>query len=153
MCQTKSEGGLRCSTHARQRLAKAIASKDRNRIAVARSEWQTTPAGIKELRAEGKDFEADLRQAERNAIKASVKNNFVRTKAPVFNSAGYDREGYDSRGFDKNDWNRKGFDKFGWDNEGFNKDDRDKNGYDREGFNSEGFYEWQRFDKGGYPIE
>lgn len=71
MCQSKAEGGLRCFPHANQRLINAVASADPKRIAEATHDVQLTKQGIASLRAEGKDFEADVRQAERDALKAT----------------------------------------------------------------------------------
>ena len=71
MCKTKAEGGP-CAAHSRQGLAKAIAGGDNKRIAAAQLEFELTSGGIKELRAQGKDFQADLRQAERDEITAGA---------------------------------------------------------------------------------
>lgn len=67
MCKSKAEGGP-CAAHSRQKLAKAIKSKNADRILVARLQFELTSGGIKELRAQGNNFQADMRQAERDII-------------------------------------------------------------------------------------
>ena len=93
MCRTKAEGGP-CATHSRQRLAKAIAGGDNKRIASARLEFELTSGGIKELRAQGDNLKADLRQAERNEIteaailekERATKKNSVRGTKTIKNA-------------------------------------------------------------------
>lgn len=65
MCYT---GGPRCSPHARQALAKAEASGDKDLIKTARQDYYLTPAGIAKARQAGKADMADKLQAKRSEI-------------------------------------------------------------------------------------
>ena len=66
--------GPRCTNHARQQLSRARAaysatpsSASKKGLQTALSEYHATPAGIADLRAEGKHLEADIAQAKRTA--------------------------------------------------------------------------------------
>jgi uncharacterized HAD superfamily protein len=59
MCQSKAQGGLRCSNSAKAVLDDAIASGDEKAIKGAKIEYLTSPAGIQSLREQGKAELAD----------------------------------------------------------------------------------------------
>lgn len=59
MCQSKAQGGLRCSNSAKAVLDEAIASGDEKAIKNAKIEYLTSNAGIKSLREQGKNDLAD----------------------------------------------------------------------------------------------
>ena len=87
MYRSKPQGGLPQSGRAKEKLSKAIASKNKRQISIAQHEWELTITGIKELHEQGRDFEAHLRQNERDLIKASM----VKKDTPEYNSEGYNR--------------------------------------------------------------
>ena len=125
MCRIKAEGGL-CAAHSRQRLAKAIASKDDKRIAAARLEFELTAGGIKELREQGRHFKAGLRQAERDEItQTAIHLRELLRKKSILGwetaSAELSDDIMDTHGFAKDGYDKKGYADDGYDKNGFNQ--------------------------------
>lgn len=80
MCNSKENGGLRCSSHARAALSKASRNlqkiecvQTRKAFEKARVNFYLTPSGLKELRGNGQSLLADIFEAERKQILTTVK--------------------------------------------------------------------------------
>lgn len=73
----------RCSAYARKRLEAAEASGDAKRIKQARQDFYVTPAGIAELRAEGRNELADKYEARRKRLIAEAKRVLNAKKTPI----------------------------------------------------------------------
>ena len=168
MCNTKAEGGP-CASHAWKKLMKASASKDSKRIATARLEFERTSGGIRQLRAIGDNFKADLRQAERDEITAGAiralgdTDKESQTRAVAIAAWGrgkYDKDGYDWDRYDKNGFNKEGYNRGGKDKNGFNGKGLDvdgfyPDGFDLRNFNREGINKKSgtKFNKNGYDRD
>lgn len=68
MCQSKKQGGLRCSDSAKKALDDAIEAGDLPSIKAAKIEYLTSPAGIVSLRNQGRDDLADRFQSRRERL-------------------------------------------------------------------------------------
>ena len=75
MCYSKADGGLRCNTHAKSRLEKALDSGDLDRISEAQYDYDLTAQGIAELVESGQLDIAMVRQTERDAKLAVARLN------------------------------------------------------------------------------
>ena len=75
MCYPKP--GPRCSSHARAALDDALKSQDFDSIARAREDYYLTPKGIRELSADGQDFEVIRRTEMRKEMLQAYKNSAV----------------------------------------------------------------------------
>jgi hypothetical protein len=80
MCTKISEGGLRCSHHAKATLEAAITEAEANptpeneaKVKDAEYEFNTSPAGIKALREAGKEEEAQHFESLRKQLQAQYK--------------------------------------------------------------------------------
>lgn len=78
MCYPKP--APRCSPHAKQALRKAVAGGDPARIETAVRDWQTTPQGIRELRARRQHDLAERRQSERWQLLRQYKESHWETE-------------------------------------------------------------------------
>lgn len=81
MCQAKSQGGMRCSAHAKKALQQAVAGGDEKLIRQAKIEYYTTTTGIEDLRKAGKNDLADRFAVRRETLIAKNRREWRRENA------------------------------------------------------------------------
>lgn len=80
MCQSKAQGGLRCSDSAKKALDEAIESGTPREIKSAKIEFLTSKAGIASLREQGRDDLAERFLARRKRLMENNKKQWRRSQ-------------------------------------------------------------------------